>query len=565
MKLRFSRWHALALLLLSSRMLSSRTVLASGVDTYNAPVSGSDLLLVTRAHAETGHMEGFGRVALAYNNDPLVLRGSDGSEVPVLQHQFGAYGAVGVALWHRLQIAALVPVYHQQGQRYASQPSIDGVAFGDLAFDGRLAILERNDPIELAVDARVALPTGEASRYVGDGEAAAQVSGIVSRQFGEGGLLITSRLTARVRERVMPGGSAGGSGILLGLGVAVPLKDGVMVTAEGELATEVDHFLGEKSTPASLLAGLRWSFGSWLGHVGAGPGVSRGLGTPDFRLLCMLGTNTESTSETTPAAPPVGDADRDRMDDEVDTCPDQPEDRDGVRDDDGCPDLDDDADGISDASDKCPADPEDEDAFEDMDGCPEPDNDRDGIRDAGDECPTEAENVNGIDDADGCPDVDGDDDADGVRNSIDRCTSEKETPNGVDDADGCPDLLRVEASEIRTLEPIYFETGSDRIQERSWPLLQELATVISSRPDLGTISIEGHTDNAGSETYNLELSRKRADALKRFLSSNGVSESRLTASGYGEMRPIASNETQAGREQNRRVEFRLADLMSSHE
>lgn len=536
---------------------------AGGVDTYNAPVSGSDLLQVSRAHAETGHLEGFGRLSLAYNNDPLVMRRSDGLEIGVIRHQLSAYGAVGIALWHRLQIAALVPVYYQTGQREVTAPSIDGAAFGDVALDARFALLERSDVVELAVATRVNLPTGEANRYVGDGRTSMYVSALLSRQFGQDGVLLTSSISASVRDRGIPGADAGGSGVLLGLGAGIPIADAVMLTGEGEVATEVDDFFGEKSTPASLLAGLRWGFGSWIGHVGAGPGLSRGLGTPDYRVLCMFGTNSAVDAAPALALPSVKDTDGDGIDDTRDACPTVPEDKDGFEDDDGCPELDNDGDGIDDTRDACPTVAEDKDGFEDDDGCPEFDNDGDGILEPHDKCPLEPETVNGFEDEDGCPEHDSD--GDGIYDSVDRCPSEMETINGVDDEDGCPDLLRVEATEIRTLEPIYFDTGSDRIQERSMPLLRELAAVIANRSDLGTISIEGHTDNAGSEAYNLRLSRKRAEAIKRFLSEAGVPESRLTASGYGEMRPIASNETAPGREQNRRVEFRLADIASTHE
>jgi OOP family OmpA-OmpF porin len=123
--------------------------------------------------------------------------------------------------------------------------------------------------------------------------------------------------------------------------------------------------------------------------------------------------------------------------------------------------------------------------------------------------------------------------------------------------------LRVEQEQIRTLEPIYFERGSDRLQARSLPLVKELAQVIAGREDLGVISIEGHTDNAGGEKSNLQLSQKRAESIKKVLIENGVPEARLVAAGFGEMRPIATNETREGREQNRRVEFRLVGAVGA--
>lgn len=537
-----------------------RTAQAGGMDTYNAPVSGSDLLQVKRAHAETGHLEPFGRLSLAYNNDPIVLRNSDGTEVGLVNHQLGAYGAVGLALWERLQLAAMVPLYYQSGESTPNQRGIGGATLGDAALDVRYVLLGRDDLFELAVAGRVSVPSGDERRMVGDGRVAAQVSGIVSREFGQSGVLLTSSISFDFRDRVL---ATGGTGVLLGLGAAIPLADGVMLTGEGEIATEVSHFLGETATPASFLGGLRWGFGGWIAHLGAGPGLSHGLGTPDFRVLGMFGTDTgfDAAPTVAPATAAVAaDTDHDGVEDGLDACVAQPEDVDQFQDQDGCPDPDNDADAVPDTSDKCLTVAEDIDQFDDLDGCPELDNDVDGIVDASDQCPLEAETKNGTQDEDGCPEVDAD--ADGVFEPADACPTEKETANGVDDTDGCPDFLRVEEAQIRTLEPIYFETGSDRLQARSLPLLQELANVIVGRPDLGKIAIEGHTDNAGSENFNLKLSQKRAEAIRRTLIENGVTESRLTAAGFGEMRPIASNETPEGREQNRRVEFRLADFVS---
>lgn len=99
------------------------------------------------------------------------------------------------------------------------------------------------------------------------------------------------------------------------------------------------------------------------------------------------------------------DADNDGIPDAIDKCPNDPEDKDGFQDEDGCPDFDNDNDGIYDAQDKCPDEPEDKDGFQDADGCPDFDNDADGIPDTLDKCPNEPETVNGYKDDDGCPDA----------------------------------------------------------------------------------------------------------------------------------------------------------------
>jgi OmpA-OmpF porin, OOP family len=98
------------------------------------------------------------------------------------------------------------------------------------------------------------------------------------------------------------------------------------------------------------------------------------------------------------------DSDNDGIPDDVDQCPDMPEDKDGFQDEDGCPDFDNDNDGIYDSQDQCPNDPEDFDGFEDSDGCPDLDNDHDGIPDKLDKCPNTPEDIDGYQDEDGCPD-----------------------------------------------------------------------------------------------------------------------------------------------------------------
>ena len=140
----------------------------------------------------------------------------------------------------------------------------------------------------------------------------------------------------------------------------------------------------------------------------------------------------------------------------------------------------------------------------------------------------------------------------------DKCPNEPETKNGIDDDDGCPDLLRVEQGQIRTLEPIFFDFNKAKIQPRSEPLLLEMANLIRTRADLGTIAIEAHTDNKGGAKYNLKLYKDRAASVRAFLIDAGVPEARLTADGFGSERPLEDNKTDAGRSKNRRVEFHFA-------
>ncbi len=134
------------------------------------------------------------------------------------------------------------------------------------------------------------------------------------------------------------------------------------------------------------------------------------------------------------------DRDADGIVDRKDECPDLPEDHDGWRDSDGCPEYDNDGDGIPDRLDGAPDDPEDYDGFQDEDGVPDRDNDQDGISDLKDLCPDEPEDFDGHSDADGCPDDFLDTDNDGVEDSEDRCPGQPEDKDGFEDEDGCPEL-----------------------------------------------------------------------------------------------------------------------------
>jgi OOP family OmpA-OmpF porin len=269
------------------------------------------------------------------------------------------------------------------------------------------------------------------------------------------------------------------------------------------------------------------------------------------RAAYRLAQRCEAKKAPAPPKPKIGDKDGDGILDDVDKCPNDPEDKDGFEDADGCPDLDNDKDGIPDLKDKCPNDPEDKDGFQDADGCPDPDNDTDGIPDATDKCPNDPEDKDGFEDADGCPDPDND--KDGVPDASDRCPNDPGPP----DNNGCPkkyEHIVVTQEKIELKQKIFFETNKAVIMPRSFPLLTEIAQVMLSRTTM-TVRIEGHTDSRGTRPHNMTLSQSRADSVRQFLIGLGVEGTRMESKGYGPDQPIETNKTGAGREKNRRVEF----------
>ncbi len=256
------------------------------------------------------------------------------------------------------------------------------------------------------------------------------------------------------------------------------------------------------------------------------------------------------------AVPKNGDGDGDGVVDADDGCPRDPEDLDGYRDIDGCPEIDNDGDGVLDSSDKCPNEAEDRDGFNDTDGCPELDNDSDGLADGQDACPREA----GPMASKGCPTRDGD--SDGVNDDVDKCPTVPETRNEYLDDDGCPDekpqLIEVTATQIVIKQRINFATGKSTILADSYPVLNDVVLVMKDYPNIH-VEIGGHTDNVGDDALNQRLSKGRADAVFEYLLAHGVRADRMLTMGYGETRPIDTNMTDSGKLANRRVEFNIVD------
>jgi len=256
------------------------------------------------------------------------------------------------------------------------------------------------------------------------------------------------------------------------------------------------------------------------------------------------------------------DTDGDGIYDKDDACPEVA----GLEAFNGCPDSD--GDGIEDSKDACP----NEAGSKEMNGCP--DADGDGVADKDDACPNEA----GLPALAGCPDADGD----GVADKDDACPSEagpaenkgcpwadKDGDGVLDKDDQCPDVAGTVANagcpevteEVQKqlndyARTILFDTGKSSIKAESTSVMVDIITILKEYPN-AKFTVEGHTDSVGSEKLNQSLSESRALSVKEFLVDKGIEEFRLSAVGYGESKPMATNNTRAGRAQNRRVEINL--------
>jgi len=252
-----------------------------------------------------------------------------------------------------------------------------------------------------------------------------------------------------------------------------------------------------------------------------------------------IGPKREPQMKPPPPPPPPQDSDGDGITDDKDKCPTTP----GVAKYDGCPVPDTDKDGINDDNDKCPDVP----GLAKYQGCPVPDTDKDGINDEEDKCPDQP----GVARYQGCPVPDRD--GDGVNDENDKCPDEPGTAAN----QGCPEISQEVTKTVSyAAKNVYFATNSARLLSKSFAPLDELAKVMNDNPSL-QLKIDGHTDNTGAEDYNMTLSDRRAESVKKYLVSKGVDAGRMVSEGFGESAPVADNNTAAGRQQNRRVEMKV--------
>jgi outer membrane protein OmpA-like peptidoglycan-associated protein len=458
------------------------------------------------------------------------------------------------------------------------------VVMGDARAALKLGIFNRKY-LQIALRGALILPFGDDTIFTGERFWAGEGRLILSSQLGPVLLAVNAGYLARKKEEILAPYDLkvlGQRRVLLeindevtwGLGavfsiaprvsLGVEIAGNVPVLAKGPTDMPMEAMGGvivQLTSRASLTLGASAGLGRYIAKEN-GDYLGR---SPDWSVFA-------TTSFTTLAPERIAgvmDRDKDGIPDDKDQCPDEPEDKDGFEDEDGCPDPDNDQDGIPDERDKCPSQPEDVDGFEDEDGCPDPDNDGDGILDVDDRCPgvdadkaanfkNTVEDKDGFEDDDGCPDLDND--GDGIPDALDRCPNEPEDLNGVDDEDGCP-----EGGVGASLPPggkidlegqqVMFRARSAQILPASFSLLDKVANTLRNNPGIQLVRIEGHTDNIGGAARNLRLSLDRAQAVLDYLVKRGVARERLTAAGYGDRRPKAPNTSTANRAANRRVEF----------
>ena len=445
------------------------------------PVAGPKNYLSVAGARMDGDLTWSAGLMFDYQREPFVVRScvsetdcsdpnaSSPEDVGVVQDMFtwNLMGSLTPVKW--VQIGLRVPVSYVSGAGIdvetggPARDGLSGAGLGDVNLEGKFRFFgEPGDMIVLGAAADLSAPLGHATgsgNYIGnrtpltggiraiadfsieDFSAAANLRGV----FKQNSSLGDTTLGPELRWGVAAG--------YLVHPLFRPFVEGFGATAfsttNGTNAIEVDGGLQILPLEGSLII-----------TVAGGTGLLQGIGVPLVRGIAGI----------TYAYDGVDDSDGDGILDADDACPADAEDKDGVRDEDGCPEEDVDSDNIPDEVDRCPEQPETENFYEDDDGCPDeaadadgdgvfdemdkcpndkggmrrpdflgcPDTDQDGVADKVDRCADAKEDTDGFDDLDGCPDPDND--GDGVEDAMDECADEKENVNGVDDQDGCPDF-----------------------------------------------------------------------------------------------------------------------------
>jgi outer membrane protein OmpA-like peptidoglycan-associated protein len=532
-------------LVLACAGLRQRAAAQVALDSYRPALLKSDGFALSRPEvleAKTFQLQ----LTLDYANDPLLLDLQRArTQISVVQHHLVAHVGAAVAAGSRLTLLFGLPVHAlMQGNNPRSYaPAADGAGLGDLALGGRVLLVGNvRARGMLSAELMARLPTAELfdpqQSYRGDAIGSYEPALIGELTFGPIALRI--RAGARFRKQRAVGDLKLGQELIYGAGARIRLIEQLYGHLELYGSAFTNDLGRAQNMPLELLAGLKWDIRDWNVGAAGGPGLVRGYGSPDARVLLSL---TYAPVKRSPA--PALDSDGDGLHDTRDACAARPEDRDGFEDSDGCPEDDNDRDGVLDAQDACPLQREDLDGDHDADGCaeepppPPP-------------CPAPGQRLASPEDVGRCPDAD--QDGDGVRDREDACQLEPGAP----DNRGCP-RVRVdsESQQITISDRIEFASNGHEILGGSEGVLQQVADVLEQNPALERVRIEGHTDDVGRDARNLELSRRRAGSVARWLSDHGVAKERLQAWGCGEARPLVPNDDDEARQKNRRVEFHI--------
>jgi outer membrane protein OmpA-like peptidoglycan-associated protein len=541
------------------------------------------------------------RLAANWAHQPLVVRWNDGSTTALVKDSVNLDLMAGITVW-RIRAGLDLPLYLLS----TSEIEGGGAGLGDIAVDVRGNILSEQEdaPLGLAVAARMGLPTATVDAALGSPGLSGELGLVASKQLTDQ-LLLAANLGTRFNPETQLVNVEIDDQLYYRLGGGYALTDdaGVSLDVAGHLNYN-EPFGNPAANPLEGLLGGWYRFtDSLILRGGVGHGFTKGIASPDVRLVAMLGWEPRIETDT-------------------------------------------DGDGLVDSADACPEQPEDFDQWEDRDGCPDPS----GVLtvrvvDADDKpVPGATVKVTGPQGFEGGAEVGGElhpgaykvlasaegygkdardvelvagedqditivlapnpglvqvlvkgpegepveatftvGDSDPVTTSKGRGELEMAPGNyGVTvRAEGYAvenRKLSLEAGETELIEvelrptqveltvekieikgEVYFDTAKATIKPESFPLLDEVAQVMKDHPELLKLRIEGHTDSRGGDAYNLQLSKDRAASVLQYLVEHGVEAGRLESEGYGETKPLDKRENEAAWSKNRRVDFFIAE------
>ena len=526
------------------------------VQRFAPSAHGRDYFTVLSAQVN-GHFLPSVQVFANYADKLLVFDTPQGEQA-VVDRIVGLDALFSFSFFDRVELGVDVPFFpYVSGTADASFATNPRAwAFGDLRFDGKVVLLRHDRKgFGLAADAELTFPTARGGSYLGESTVTFVPRLVAEVAFDDYRLALN--VGYRVRKNQALAWLPVNDELLLGLGGSMPLGvPGLTLLGEIQTASEAYYYFKYPNTSyVEGDLGVRYHAPFGLqASLGGGAGMLRGLGDPQMRFFASLGWVPYERLKL--------DRDHDGIFDDVDACPEQPEDVDFYKDADGCPDPDNDNDGVLDEKDRCANKAEDVDHFQDDDGCPEEDNDADGVPDVQDGCPNVAEDADNVDDQDGCPDEDND--GDGIPDTADRCPDDLETVNGYLDEDGCPDTaptVYLTGDRIVITQKIFFKKGTATILDKSKKVLDDVAKILAEHPEIAKMSVEGHTSSEGNPKINKQLSQWRAATIVNYLVKKKIDRARLQSAGWGSEKPLTAlpEKSEDERETNRRVEFLILE------
>jgi uncharacterized repeat protein (TIGR01451 family) len=447
------------------------------VQRYKPGPGATDLLGVYGARVDR-HLGWHLGASLNYASNPLGF-------LDVRQDDF-VYGVVAtqvtldlmgsVSLFDRFELGVALPLTYQASERGAAvtpafAEGVNGAGLGDLRLVPK-AHLFSSGGLHLGIAVPVVLPTAGGQGFRGGAGVAVQPQ-VVGEWASTSGLRVVANLGAHLRGEQRLSNLRAGNELSYALGARVPFGERLAVQAQIAGAFGLAERNAEE-LPLELLASVRYRVRDGLmAHVGGGPGLTRGYGTPGFRLFA--GIDWTQPGERAPAP-------RSQLIASASVPPSAP---------------------VASA----PPAPV---ASAPLPPAPVP-------------------------------------------------PAPPAGPAGVPQDEG-KSRVRLESNRIVILEKVYFATNKDVILARSFDLLKQVAAVLKDNPRVERVRVEGHTDDRGDDAFNMDLSRRRAHNVRAFLLGEGIAAERLESAGHGETMPVDTNTTEAGRENNRRVEFNIVKL-----